>query len=191
MIHKIYHFIVFLYLKRKFKQIYFDDTVRISRMMTPGCVKLGHNVVIQFNARIQGVKVYNSKSYNPEIIIHDGVHIQQNLHLTCASRVEIGKNTAIAANVTITDINHRYEDVNMPVDKQDIDVNEVIIGEDCKIYNGAVILPGVHLGRHVVVGANSVVLKDVPSYSVVAGNPARIVKKYNESKKEWEKVLKQ
>ena len=102
--------------------------------------------------------------------------------------VEIGDNTAIAANVTITDIHHPYKDVNLPIEQQDLEVLEVIIGKDCKIYNGAVILPGVHIGNHVTIGANAVVNNNLPDYCVAVGSPARIIKRYNFDTKQWEKT---
>lgn len=146
------------------------------------------NVYIWNNARIEGVEKYLDKTYKPEIKFCEGSSVQQNLHLTCANRIEVGKNTAIAANVTITDIHHPYTDINIPIEQQNLEVSEVIIGEDSKIYNNAVILPGVHIGKHVTIGANSVVTKDIPDYCVAAGSPAKVIKKYNFKTNSWEKI---
>lgn len=137
---------------------------------------------------MEGIKQYNDCLFNPLIVLEDGVSIQQNLHLTCAGNITIGRNTAIGANVTITDIHHPYEDVTLPIEKQDITVAPVHIGEDCKIYNNAVILPGVVIGKHVTVGANSVVTTCIPDYSVAVGAPAKVVKRYNFETGSWEKV---
>lgn len=157
------------------------DPIRFSS----GYVVMGRGVMIGHAARLEAITNYNSSQYTPAIHIGDGVTIQQNLHLTCANRIVIGSNTAIAANVTITDIDHPYADVTIPIEHQDLAVKEVVIGEDCKIYNNAVILPGVHIGKHCVVGANSVVVRDIPDFSVVAGAPARIVKRYDPTDKMW------
>ena len=146
------------------------------------------NVQIGRYARIEGVESWNGKSFCPVIIFSEGSSAQQNLHLTCANKVIIGKNTAIAANVTITDIHHPYTDVSIPIEHQMIEVKEVVIDDDCKIYNNAVILPGVHIGKHVTIGANSVVTRDVPNYSVVIGAPAKIIKRYDFKNKIWKKV---
>ena len=149
---------------------------------------MGRNVFLGHHARIEGIKQYNSAEFNPKIILADNVSVQQNLHLTCANRIEIGENTAIAANVTITDIHHPYDDVETAIERQDIIVKEVIIGADSKIYNNAVILPGVHIGKHVTIGANSVVTQDIPDYSVAVGAPAKVIKKYNFESNQWEIV---
>lgn len=172
----------------RFAKIHWTSTILKPLLITPQFIELGENVTIWYKARIQGVYKYNEAEYNPRIIFCDGVTVQQNLHLTCANRIIIGKNTAIAANVTITDIIHPYEDVNKPIERQNIQVDSVQIGEDCKIYNNAVILPGVHIGKHVTIGANSVVNTDIPDYSVAVGMPARVVKRYDFNLKKWLKV---
>lgn len=155
--------------------------------VTYNCICIG-NATIWNNARLEGVFKYNDKTFSPLIIIHDGVSIQQDLHLTCAGKIEIGKNTAIAARVTITDINHPYVDINVPIERQDIEVKEVYIGDDCKIYNGVVILPGVTIGKHVTIGANSVVTHNIPDFCVAVGAPAHVIKRYNTKSQQWEKT---
>lgn len=176
--------------KSKFKRCTRHSNIIKPFFATYNCISMG-NARVSNNARIEGVARYNNVCFNPDIIIEDGVTIEQNLHLTCANKVVIGKNTAIAANVTITDIHHPYTDISKPIERQDIEVKEVVIGEECKIYNGAVILPGVHIGKHVSIGANSVVNKDIPDLCVVAGAPARIIKRYNPKSQKWEKTDKQ
>lgn len=156
-------------------------------MLTSKYIELGEKVVIENHARIEGIDYYAGQTYTPTIRLCDRVSVQQNLHLTCANFIEIGKNTAIAANVTITDIHHPYEDISIPIENQALVVKEVVIGEDCKIYNNVVILPGVHIGKHVSVGANSVVTQDLPDYCIAVGAPAKVVKRYDFGKQEWVK----
>jgi acetyltransferase-like isoleucine patch superfamily enzyme len=109
--------------------------------------------------------------------------------LTCANKIEIGINTAIAANVTITDITHPYANIDHAPDKQILEVGFVKIGEDCKIYNNVVILPNTILGKHTVVGANSVVFgRQYPDFCVLVGTPAKIIKRYNFEKNIWQKT---
>ena len=117
---------------------------------TPACIELGHGVYVEKNCRLEGIARYGNRSYAPAIRIGDGVSFQQNLHLTCASSITIGRATAIGANVTITDIHHPYEDIDTPIEQQPLKVRPVTIGEDCKLYNNAVILPGTthSLRRH-------------------------------------------
>ncbi|MGF7038580.1 hypothetical protein [Mucilaginibacter lappiensis] len=157
-------------------------------VFTSRYIIVGENVFIRNNARVEGVVQDEKVKFNPVIQIGDNVSIEQNLHLTCANKIVIGSNTAIAANVTITDINHPYTNISLPPEKQPLQVGEVSIGADCKIYNNAVILPGTFLGKHNVVGANSVVGGIFPDYCIIAGAPAKIVKRYNPETENWEKV---
>lgn len=181
-------FMRYLWRKPRYKSFFLSDYIHHVNFITPKYVALGKHVSIGFNARIQGVKQYNDTIFSPEIILEDNVSIQQNIHLTCANSIFIGKNTAIAANVTITDIHHPYTDINTPIEKQDIEVGYVHIGEDCKIYNNAVILPNVTIGKHVTIGANSVVNKSIPDFCIAVGNPARIIKRYDFITQGWRKT---
>ena len=157
--------------------------------VTPRFIRLKDNAFIYFHGRIQGIAWYQGVEYSPEIIFDEGSSAQQNLHLTCAERIYIGKNTALAANVTITDINHPYEDIHRPIEWQRIQVLPVHIGNGCKIYNNAVILPGTKIGDHCVVGANSVVSGSFDSFSVIAGAPARVVWRYDSGAGAWVRIL--
>jgi acetyltransferase-like isoleucine patch superfamily enzyme len=181
---------VIVYLPNKWRYQNYHITAHISRplLLTPRYISVGKGVIIEKHCRIQGIIRYNDVRFEPSIVFGDYATCQQNLHLTCASRISIGKNTAIAANVTITDINHPYENVDLPIERQDIEVSEVIIGEDCKIYNNAVILPGTNIGKHCVVGANSVVRGVFPDFSVIAGIPAKIIRQYNKEIGKWMSV---
>ena len=146
-------------------------------------------MTIRNNCRIEGVDNYEGVQYSPDIVIGDKVKIQQNFHLTCASKVVIGKNTAIAANVSITDVNHGYQDISLPPERQPLKVSPVFIAENCKIYNNVVILPGTKLGKHNIVGANSVVSGTFPDYSVIVGAPAKLIKQYNPTSNSWDKPV--
>jgi acetyltransferase-like isoleucine patch superfamily enzyme len=154
-------------------------------IITKKYLSVGNNVSIGPNCRIEGVASYEGVSFIPQIIFDDFCSIEQNLHLTCAEKISIGKNTAIAANVSITDIHHPYEDINIPIERQKIQVKAVAIGDDCKIYNNSVILPGTNIGKHCTIGANSVVSGDIPDYSVVVGTPGKIIKRYSFELEKW------
>mgnify|MGYP006093090677 FL=1 len=181
---RIWYFLNRFRFKSIGKRSFIDSPLKI----TPLCISLGENVRIFKNCRIEGVFNYNNIKFNPSIIVGNNVSVQQNLHLTCANLIVIGKNTAIASNVTITDIHHQYENIKIPIESQDILVQQVKIGENCKIYNNAVILPGCKIGNHVTIGANSVVAIEIPDYSVVVGSPAKIVKRYSFKTKLWDKT---
>ena len=93
--------------------------------------------------------------------------------------IDIGDDVFTGMNVYITDQNHGYEDLDMPIGTQLPSEEPVVIGADSWIGSGAVILPGARIGRHVVVGANSVVRGEIPDYSVVVGSPGRVVRRHD------------
>jgi len=102
--------------------------------------------------------------------------------------VYIGDDVRLAQNIVVTSLNHNYQDISMPISEQGVNTEEVYIGDETWVGANAVILPGVFIGKHCVVAAGSVVTKNIPSYSLVAGNPARIIKQYDHESGEWKRV---
>ena len=152
-------------------------------------IHLGNNVGIGANSFFLPVTSYNGKKYNPTIFIGDGTWIGKNCSIAAINSVKIGKNVLFASYVHITDHSHGFEDIEKPVAPQMlITKGPVIIEDDCWLGFGSEILSGVHIGKHSVIGARAVVTHDVPAYTVVAGNPARPIKKYNFNSKKWEKI---
>jgi acetyltransferase-like isoleucine patch superfamily enzyme len=118
----------------------------------------------------------------PKIIIGDGCIINFRFQCNAAQLVRIGRNVLIASNVLITDSDHVVEPGGTPVTRNHRFVTyPVCIEDNCWLVQNAVILKGVTVGHDSIVGANAVVTKDVPSYSVVAGNPARVIKRINDN----------
>jgi acetyltransferase-like isoleucine patch superfamily enzyme len=93
--------------------------------------------------------------------------------------IEIEDDVWTGHNVYITDQNHDYADLDVPISRQAMAERPVRIGAGSWLGHGTVVLPGATIGRHVVIGANSVVRGEIPSYCVAAGNPARVVKHLN------------
>jgi len=92
--------------------------------------------------------------------------------------VEIGDDVWTGHHVYITDQNHGYEDVTLPISRQTMPERPVSVGNGSWIGHGSVILPGAQIGEHVTIGANSVVTGVIPSFSVAVGNPAKVIRRY-------------
>jgi acetyltransferase-like isoleucine patch superfamily enzyme len=105
--------------------------------------------------------------------------------------ITIGNNVIFAQNIVASGLNHEYRDVNTPISKQKIVVSPIVVEDDCWIAANSVITAGVTIGKHSVVAGGAVVTKDVPPYSVVAGNPAKVIKQYDFTISEWVSVSKQ
>jgi acetyltransferase-like isoleucine patch superfamily enzyme len=115
---------------------------------------------------------------NPVVSIGDRCLIGRGSGIVGHFSIEIGDDVWTGHNVYITDQNHGYEDVSLPISKQSQPERAVKIGSGSWLGYGSVVLPGVTIGEHCVIGANSVVTRDVPSYSVAVGVPARVIKRY-------------
>ena len=152
-------------------------------------MEIGNKVTIRDGARIEMISEWNHKEYHPSLQIGDGTSIEQNLHLICSDIVRIGKNCALAGRCSIITVDHEYSDVERGgVLKQGIASQEVMIGDNCFFGMDVKVFPGVHIGNNVIVGANSIVMNDIPAYSVCVGVPARVIKTYNFETKTWVKV---
>jgi len=146
------------------------------------------NIFIEKNVRIFPNIRMEVHGKNASITINQDVGIAQNVHITSASHLIIGKSSTILANVFITNIDHDYTTIGVNVLKQKMIINETQIGENCFIGIGAAIQAGTILGNHCIVGANSVVKGIFLDYSVIVGAPAKVVKRYNMETKLWEKT---
>ena len=109
-----------------------------------------------------------------DVVIGDYTRI--GLHCTVIGPVTIGNNVNLAQGITVSALNHNFEDTRLRIDEQGVNTSEIIIDDDVWIGANAVITAGVHIGRHSVVAAGAVVTKDVPEYSVVGGVPAKVIR---------------
>lgn len=120
------------------------------------------------------------------VTIEDDVSIGQFFHLvSVGSELIIRKGTVISADVLITNSDHRFTEIDVPVYQQPMNNKETVIGENCFIGAGAKILAGTKLGKQCIVGANSVVKGNFPDYCVISGIPAKIIKKYDAETNTW------
>jgi serine acetyltransferase len=118
------------------------------------------------------------RAAEPVLTIGDRCSIGRGTSIVARRRIDIGDDVTIAPNVYITDHNHAYADVERPIKEQYPVHDPVRIGDGTWIAAGATILPGADIGRHVTVGAGAVVRGKVDDRTVVAGNPARVVRRY-------------
>lgn len=126
--------------------------------------------------------------YTPRIVIEDNCNFEQGVHITCANEIIIHENCSFTPYCCITDIEHEYKNVNKPVKEQSLTVTRTEIGRDCFFGTGAKIVKGVTIGEHVIIGANAVVTHDIPAFCLAAGNPAKVIKRYNHEKDIWERI---
>jgi acetyltransferase-like isoleucine patch superfamily enzyme len=144
-------------------------------------VALGENVIIGRNAWFDISKY----TRGGQILIGDGTQIGRNAVLSACKKISIGKKCLVSYGATFVDHDHDVFDLEIsPMDAGITNGKEVIVEDECFIGAHSFILKGVRLGRHCVVGASSVVTKSFPPYSVIAGNPARLIRTLKEKNAE-------
>ena len=148
-------------------------------------IEIGDNVFIAYKAWLAAMPLTREKS---KLVIEDGVHIGNFNHIYATQSIIIRKDVLTADKVYISDNLHGYEDINTPIIKQPIvQKKEVEIGEGSWLGENVCII-GASIGKHCVVGANSVVTKNFPDYCVIVGAPAKIVKRYCFEEQKWKKT---
>ncbi len=192
MLHlKIYNFIfskVFYFLFSRA----FGGFGNKSRIISPVAIEgvenifLGNHVFVAAHSCLAAVQLTESDFCR--LNIGDGCKIGRFNHIYATNKITIEKNVLTANNVYISDNLHDYENIDIPVmDQPVIQKSEVIIGEGSWLGHSSCII-GAKIGRHCVVGANSVVTRDVPDYSIVVGAPARIIKRFDVDAKIWRRT---
>jgi acetyltransferase-like isoleucine patch superfamily enzyme len=140
-------------------------------------ISIGNRVEIRKGARLEAVG--STDGQKPKLVIGDGTSVNLYFHCGAAESVMIGKNVTIAGRVYITDHDHEFEHPDLPAIKAGLRIAPVVIEDEAWLGEGCAILKGVRIGKRAVVGANAVVTKDVPPFTVVGGVPARVIKKIN------------
>ena len=160
-----------------------------TQIFHPEHIEIGDHCTIGSGTAICPLHTHRGKQYPSKIVIGNNVNLGAYDRIASAYSVTIEDDVLLAAFVHITDHSHGFEDITQPIMYQDIiHKGPIVIGKGSWLAFGCHVLSGVKIGEHCVVAANAVVTRDVPPYSVVAGNPARIVKQYDFEKKQWVKL---
>jgi len=107
---------------------------------------------------------------------------------TVIGPVTMGSGSGLGQHVFVSGFNHGYADASKNSSVQPLVVKDTVIEEDAHIGANAVVLAGVRIGKRSQVGAGSVVTKDIPPFSIAAGNPARVIKRFDFDKGDWVRV---
>ena len=156
-------------------------------------MKFGRNSYLgpgyDLNPRMRGVVIGNDvmigrhawldiplQSGQGKIFVGDGTQVGRHTVISSVKKIEIGKKCLLSYNVSLIDHDHKFAKDISPMDSGLTEGMEIKIGDNCFIGAHSFILKGVSLGKNCVVGANSVVNESFPDYSVIAGNPAKLIK---------------
>lgn len=173
------------YLSLKFIILYKSTIRKALHIKGQKFFKIGRDVSIDSNARID---VYKTKDVIPQLKIANNVMISFNFTALVTTSLVIDENVLIASNVFITTENHGINPELGPYINQQLVSGDVYIKRNVWIGEKVIILPGVTVGEYSIIGAGSIVTKNIPPYSIACGNPAKVIKKYDLDKHSWAKV---
>ncbi len=129
------------------------------------------------------------RSSRPKIVLGRGCKIGRRSTISARNHIHLEDDVLTAPSVLLMDHNHAFSDVSTPVHAQGVTSGgSIVIGRNCWLGTGAVVLSGqkdLTIGRNSVIGANAVVTQSFPDFSVIAGNPAKLVRIYNQQTQTW------
>lgn len=184
-------------LKRRWQFLQFKRQIRLKGGSCGKCLFLSHPEFIQFNKLFikDGFRIECYPKYagvrlpTPNLRFYDNVIIGYNFTALVADTVSVGSNTIFASNVALISENHGSSvETPVPYYAQELTTGPIMIGEGCWLGQNVIVLPGVSIGDKCIIGANSIVSKDIPSYSIAVGIPAKVIKVYNFERHCWTKV---
>lgn len=146
------------------------------RLWNTKFISIGSDVVIRRMSTLSTWDTYYGKNYIPRIEIGDGCSIGEFFNISCTNEIVLGKNVLIGRWVTIIDHSHGdFQEIQLsipPAERELISKGRIVIEDNVWIGDKATICPNVHIHKGAIIGANSVVTKDVEAYTIVAGCPA-------------------
>lgn len=175
-----------LYFSLKYKNLRFPLIIRAGcKFRNLKYVHTSPNIIINDHVDLNIRKISNR---DPQLKIGSFVSIGRYSCIGCDNEIILEDHVRIAPYVHITDRNHNYQDISKPVWQQGINTSPILIGRETWIGYGSQIMPGVKIGKHCIIGAGSIVTKDIPDYSVAIGSPAKVVKSYDLRGRKWIKT---
>jgi acetyltransferase-like isoleucine patch superfamily enzyme len=152
----------------------------------PENIELGERTLVRGHSWLSTITEFAGEQFHPRLVLGNDVYVGQYACIVVAGNITIEDGCVLSEHVYIADNSHGLSPTAGLIMKQKLtQKGEVRLGPHCFIGYRACIMPGVQLGEHCVVGANAVVTKSFPAFSMVAGIPARLIKKYSVQTNQW------
>lgn len=166
-----------------------------SKILGLKCMRIGHAFSAGKGLWLEAVTEYKGVKLAPKIEIGNGVSLSDFNHIGAAHYIRIGNHVLFGSKCYVTDHNHgiykgeNQSNPSVPPIERELTINgSVIIDDNVWIGDNVVILPNVHIGYGTIIGANSIVSKDIPPNSIAVGSPAHVIKKYDNKTGKWMSV---
>ncbi|WP_261511158.1 acyltransferase [Chryseobacterium paludis] len=182
-----YNLILYPLNKLKFGAFGYRSSIKnVIRIEKPKNIFIGEKVSIGKNAWLAANPLTGHKEC--KLKIGSNTYIGNSAHIYCTKSIVIENSVLIADRVYISDNQHGYKDISRPIiDQPIVQLSDVVIKEGSWIGEN-VCISGASVGKNSIIGANSVVTKDVPDYCIAVGAPAKIIKRYSFEKQAWLKT---
>jgi acetyltransferase-like isoleucine patch superfamily enzyme len=155
-------------------------------ILSPHRIHLGARVLFHQGAWLSVVEEHNGRRHEPRLEIGDRCIFGRDVYISCVGEITIGQEVQIGDRVFITDTYHEYEDPDTSIVRQPMaEPRAVRIGDGSFLGPGAAVIAGVTIGERALVAVNAVVTRDVPPNTIVAGNPARVIRSYDRVRGTW------
>jgi acetyltransferase-like isoleucine patch superfamily enzyme len=168
------------------------DDVKVSRpflVERPDCFHLGDRVFLGAHCSFVAVVERNGGKFSPRIAIGDDVYIGHHSQIHCQNAITLGVGVVLSDYVLLSDTAHGFDPHAGLIMRQPVvSKGPVVIGDNCFLGHGSCVMGNVTIGPWCIVGARTVVTKSFPPYCMVAGSPARIVRRWSEADKRWNTV---
>ena len=149
-------------------------------------ISIGKDCYFGQGTELSALKNHFDQKLQPCLIIGDHVRCVGGCRITCAGNISIEDDVLLGPEVFITDHNHGMNpDYPGGYSRQPLIIKDVRIGKGVWLGQRVCVMPGVTIGEHSIIGANSVVTKDIPPHTIAAGCPAKVVKIWNSVNNEW------
>lgn len=172
----IRYIIYYILRYRKFSSVGIHSVIKKPiRILGGRNIQIGDYTLILNGLRVETLEKWNEQKFHPNLIIGNHVSIGQSVHLVCASQIIIHDYVSIGPFSMINDCTHGYYDSSLPLSVQDISTKPIEVGEGTIVGMSVCILPGVKIGKHCYIGANTTIAKDIPDNTIVSAQMPRKV----------------
>lgn len=156
------------------------------RLVNAHCISIGERSIIGRNTLLQPITGYLEQTFTPTLIIGNDCYVGPDCQFHCVNRIEVAEGCVLSDQVYVSDVGHGMDPrQDLIMDQPVSSKGPVTLGAHSFVGFGAVLLSGVALGERAVVGARSVVTRSVPAFTMVAGNPARPIARFDPEAGEW------